>query len=588
VFSCQNTKVRYGVASIIVGYLILKKIHKKVRNLQNQRKIKDKRSHLAQKKKNLEESLLISGVLLTDERKDILSKNIEELQSDLKCGKLKPIEVLQAYQAKAIKVDKDTNAVCDFILEASDRAKALEKIPEKDRGPLYGIPISVKECFYIGGYDSTVGLAQYVGKPVQEDCSFVAGIKELHGVPFCITNIPQTMLSWSCSNPVYGNTANPHDKTRTPGGSSGGEAALIASGGSILGLGSDVGGSLRIPAHFCGICGLKPTNGRIYEDGRRGAHGAGMKTLRAGLYSVGGFMSSTVGGLQIGMKAILQDARMMSKSDWRVVPLDWNEKLNKPGRKLRIAYYEEDDIFPLTPGVKRGLKEVIELLKADGHEIIKWNPIDFFKAYKLFADFLVADKGYYFNKSMKYEEIDTSIELNNMIFKTPVFIRDLAAHVINLFSRVNAIFLFAGARTSREIWARNAEKDEMIYNMMREWERQGFDAIISCAFPLPAIAPKYCSSVVPAASYTGIYNLLGNPAGVMPVTTVNAQDTAGLENYPTDDIPFRVAKEACIGAEGCPLGIQVIGKHFEEEMVLHVMSTIESLLRKSYINDINF
>ena len=67
-------------------------------------------------------------------------------------------------------------------------------------------------------------------------------------------------------------------------------------------------------------------------------------------------MSSTVGGLQIGMKAILQDARMMSKSDWRVVPLDWNEKLNKPGRKLRIAYYEEDDIFPLTPGVKRGLK----------------------------------------------------------------------------------------------------------------------------------------------------------------------------------------------------------------------------------------
>ena len=136
---------------------------------------------------------------------------------------------------------------------------------------------------------------------------------------------------------------------------------------------------------------------------------------------------------------------------------------------------------------------------------------------------------------------------------------------------------------------RNAEKDEMIYNMMREWERQGFDALISCAFPLPAIAPKYCSSVVPgnikqktvsitklykfylpllysvplftAASYTGIYNLLGNPAGVMPVTTVNAQDTAGLENYPTNDIPFRVAKEACIGAEGCPLGIQVkIGK----------------------------
>merc|ERR1719342_147229 len=182
---------------------------------------------------------------------------------------------------------------------------------------------------------------------------------------------------------------------------------------------------------------------------------------------------------------------------------------------------------------------------------------------------------------MKYEEIDKSIELNNMIFKIPVFIRDLAAHVINLFSRVNAIFFFAGARTSREIWTRNAEKDEMIYNMMREWERQGFDAVISCAFPFPAIAPKYCSRVVSAACYTAIYNVLGNPAGVMPVTVVNSLDTAGLDDYPTDDVMFRIAKKACIGAEGCPVGIQVIGKHFEEEMVLHVMSTIEGLLKKS-------
>ena len=78
-----------------------------------------------------------------------------------------------------------------------------------------------QECFYVAGYDSTIGLAQHIGKPRPSDCSFVAGMKELHGVPFCLTNIPQTMLSWSCSNPVYGNTANPHDKTRsihyTPG-----------------------------------------------------------------------------------------------------------------------------------------------------------------------------------------------------------------------------------------------------------------------------------------------------------------------------------------------------------------------------------
>ena len=160
-----------------------------------------------------------------------------------------------------------------------------------------------------------------------------------------------------------------------------------------------------------------------------------MKTLRAGLYSVGGFMSSTVAGLQMGMKAILTDAKKMSKRDWRVVPLDWNEEVNKPDRKLRIAYYDEDGIFPLTPGVKRGLKvnffhfikniqklfqEVIELLKADGHEVIKWTPTDIKKAFKIFEDFVFADKGYYFNKLMEYEEIDKSIELNKYKNSTPL------------------------------------------------------------------------------------------------------------------------------------------------------------------------
>merc|ERR1712212_1333909 len=150
----------------------------------------------------------------------------------------------------------------------------------------FGLPISVKECFYVKGYDSTIGLAQFIAKPAPEDSVFVRALKDLHAVPFCLTNIPQTMVSYSCSNPVYGNTANPHDLTRTPGGSSGGEAALIASGGSILGIGTDVGGSLRIPAHFCGLAALKPTSRRIYQGGRLGGPGKESMALRPILESV--------------------------------------------------------------------------------------------------------------------------------------------------------------------------------------------------------------------------------------------------------------------------------------------------------------
>ena len=88
-------------------------------------------------------------------------------------------------------------------------------------------------------------------------------LKKQGAVPFVRTNVPQTMLSYECSNPLYGLTVNPHDPTRIPGGSSGGEAALVGGGGSILGMGTDIGGSVRIPAHMCGCCSIKPTGGRI-------------------------------------------------------------------------------------------------------------------------------------------------------------------------------------------------------------------------------------------------------------------------------------------------------------------------------------
>ena len=136
---------------------------------------------------------------------------------------------------------------------------------------------------------------------------------------------------------------------------------MIAAGGSILGLGSDVGGSLRIPAHFSGVCGLKPTNGRLYEDGRRGAHGADMAALRLGVYSVAGFMSASVSGLEVGMRAVLEEARVMAARDWRVAPVPWNQSLHSPGRKLRIAYYEDDGLFPPMPGVKRALRVIKSL-----------------------------------------------------------------------------------------------------------------------------------------------------------------------------------------------------------------------------------
>ncbi len=122
---------------------------------------------------------------------------------------------------------------------------------------VYSIGYRVHIRLQVQGYDATLGYAQDLGKLATEDAMIVKCLKELGAIPFVRTNVPQSLLSFTCSNPIYGLTTNPWNPERTCGGSSGGEAALLSLGGAPFGIGGDVGGSLRIPAHFCGISAIK-------------------------------------------------------------------------------------------------------------------------------------------------------------------------------------------------------------------------------------------------------------------------------------------------------------------------------------------
>ena len=153
---CHKKNIGKGLLGLIFMSYVAKKFYTKIKINKNVQKIKKKSKQVNERKANLEQRLKIDGVLITPERKLILKKGIKDLLKDLKNGSLKPIKVLEAYQAKALSVDKEINAVCDFILEAIDWARQLEDIPIDKRGALYGLPISVKveKTIYLDIYHS--------------------------------------------------------------------------------------------------------------------------------------------------------------------------------------------------------------------------------------------------------------------------------------------------------------------------------------------------------------------------------------------------------------------------------------------------
>uniref|UniRef100_A0A1I8HSA5 Amidase domain-containing protein n=1 Tax=Macrostomum lignano TaxID=282301 RepID=A0A1I8HSA5_9PLAT len=205
---------------------------------------------------------LASQTMSDAEEAEIAALTARQLVAALRDGRLGQDRVLLAYQRRAYRADQSLNCVAEFLHPDLSEVNLA--------GPLKGLPVSVKENFVMAGRDACVGCSVFVGQPAEADCLPVRQIKALGGVPFVRTVVPQTMLSVLSSNPIDGTVLNPANRSRCPGGSSSGEGALIAAGGSPLGLGTDIGGSVRTPAAWCGVASLKVTGGRLSRLGMRG------------------------------------------------------------------------------------------------------------------------------------------------------------------------------------------------------------------------------------------------------------------------------------------------------------------------------
>ncbi|KAJ5973142.1 uncharacterized protein N7479_003060 [Penicillium vulpinum] len=308
-----------------------------------------------------------SGILTPRQLEITEEWDATDLLRKMHCQELSAYEVTEAFCIRAAIVQQVTRCLTETFFErALQRAKDLDEILCKTGtlvGPLHGLPISFKDCFNIDGIPSTIGFTSFIKNgPLSSTSPAVRILLNLGAIPYVKTNVPQTMMAADSHNYIFGRTINPHRSNLTAGGSTGGEGALIAMRGSVLGVGTDIASSIRIPAVCNGIYSLRSSADRIPYGGQTSSVRGGL----AGIKPCAGPMATSVRDLELFMKLVTNadpwqfDSSALF-SPWRTVT---------PKSALRLGLILEDSHFPLHPPVLRTLTRATKTLEAAGNQII--------------------------------------------------------------------------------------------------------------------------------------------------------------------------------------------------------------------------
>nr|XP_008532665.1 PREDICTED: fatty-acid amide hydrolase 1 isoform X2 [Equus przewalskii] len=399
----------------------------------------------------------------------LLALPLPQLVQKLHGGELSPEAALFTYVGKAWEVNKGTNCVTTYLADCETQ---LSQAPRQ--GLLYGVPVSLKECFSYKGQDSTLGLSLNEGVPAECDSVVVQVLKLQGAVPFVHTNIPQSMFSYDCSNPLFGQTINPWKSSKSPGGSSGGEGALIGAGGSPLGLGTDIGGSIRFPSAFCGICGLKPTGNRLSKSGLKGCvYGQVAVQLSVGP------MARDVESLALCLRALLCED--MFRLDPTVPPLPFKEEVYTSSQPLRVGYYETDNYTMPTPAMRRALLETKQSLEAAGHTLVPFLPSNIPHALEnLSTGGLFSDGGSSFLQNFKGDFVDPCLGDLVSILKLPRWLRGLLAFLLKpLLPRLAAFLSSMKSRSAGKLWELQHEIEVYRNSVIAQWRALDLDVLLT-------------------------------------------------------------------------------------------------------------
>ena len=259
----------------------------------------------------------------------------------IRAGEVSAAELVEAHLARIAMVNPCLNAICEALEESAQRSAARvdrERAQGDPLPPLAGVPFSIKDSIEVEGTVCTAGtLGRKSAEPSTQDATVVARLRAAGAIPIARTNLPDLLFAFESDNLIRGRTSNPYDFSRTPGGSSGGEAALIAACGSPFGLGSDAAGSVRLPAHFCGIAGIKPTSGRLPRTGHVPPAGGWIETL----WQIGPLARRVE-----DLSALMSLLAAPDGRDHTVVGMPFRDPANVRLKDLRVAFFTDNGIVP--------------------------------------------------------------------------------------------------------------------------------------------------------------------------------------------------------------------------------------------------
>ncbi|OAQ65418.1 general amidase [Pochonia chlamydosporia 170] len=517
---------------------------------------------------------------LTDRDNIITAKTSVELTESLRRGNFTAVEVATAFCKRAAAAHQIGNCLHEiFFDKALERANYLDAYFAEHQtvvGPLHGLPISLKDQLHVKGVDTTMGYVGWIGSnlgvthPSQVhklESQIVTELLSLGAVLYCKTSLPQTLLFGETKNNIIGQTLNPHNQNLSCGGSSGGEGALQALGGSTLGVGSDIGGSVRIPAAFNGIFSLKPTPERVsYRDVAN--TNPGQNTYR----STVGFLSTSLDGLDLIFRGILSTEPWLR--DPAVVPMPFRQSvveeymsrvdqtvaLKESKRPLKLGIFWTDGVVQPHPPITRGLKKVVTAVKQAGHSVVEWKPPLQKTAKRVHVSFLKADGAHDIHSHLNLSGEPLIPDLRETFkLKQPMGLLEYQENTLEGLSYEAAY---------SDYWNQSANDDGQIV-----------DAVVMPVAPHAAVIPgKFYHT-----AYTEAINLMNYSAVVIPVTKANKDidviDRSYCPKNETDRLNWEAYNPDIY--DGAPVGVQLVARKFEEEKILGIAKIVVAAVEEA-------